>query len=318
VGQAVGIEIGALQMAPDGKIYVAKNSSPFCGVINDPSILGAGCNYVDNGFSISPNMGIEGLPNFIQSIFTEAPALPIALFNTTDNHICPGTCTDFSNLSVNGNSYLWSFQGANPSTSVDVNPTNICYSTPGTYSVELITSNAVGSDTLTLNNFITVYPNPAPQGIAQSGDTLFANPGANAYQWYYGGNLIAGATAYFYVAPASGDYNVVATDPNGCEVEAAIFDVIAGLTPASASGEGIQLYPNPVNDMLYVQCKVTPAGIYIYDLIGEAVCSMQLENRSQDMTLPLNVQSLPPGIYWIKLVSPDKISYSKFMKSAGR
>ena len=44
------------------------------------------------------------------------------------------------------------------------------------------------------------------------------------YQWYYDGILIPGATDYFYIAPQSGNYNVVATDANDCEVEAVIFD----------------------------------------------------------------------------------------------
>jgi hypothetical protein len=65
--------------------------------------------------------------------------------------------------------------------------------------------------------YITVYPFPPAQGILQSGDTLYANAGAVTYQWYFNNNLIPGATNYFYVAPASGDYNVVATDGNGCE-----------------------------------------------------------------------------------------------------
>ena len=120
-------------------------------------------------------------------------SMPVALFNAP-NHICPGTCTNFNNVSINATSYLWTFAGANPSTSTDVNPSNICYNTPGTYSVSLIATNANGSDTLTLNNFITVYPYPPPQGISQSGDTLFANQGASSYQWYHGGNLIPGST----------------------------------------------------------------------------------------------------------------------------
>jgi len=310
----VGIEIGSLQMAPDGKIYVCKNGSNFTGVINSPGTLGQGCNYVDNGFDISPNTGQEGLPNLVQSIFTEAPALPVAMFNTPDNHICPGTCTNFTNLSVNGVSYLWTFAGANPSTSVDVNPTNICYNTPGTYAVELITTNAVGSDTLSLNNFITVYPNPAPQGIAQIGDTLIANQGANSYQWYYGGNLIPGATNYFYVATASGDYNVVATDANGCEVEAAIFDVIAGMQSIVADHLSL-VYPNPVIDKLTVNHYAltgTTVQVAIYNVLGERITSWQVQDIKTDFNI--EVQSLSPGIYFLELTSAEKNYRLKFIK----
>ena len=52
-----------------------------------------------------------GLPNYFQGMFTQS-ALPVALFSAP-NHICPGTCTSFNNLSLNATSYLWSFPGAN-------------------------------------------------------------------------------------------------------------------------------------------------------------------------------------------------------------
>ena len=97
-----------------------------------------------------------------------AGAMPVAIFSAP-NHICPGTCTDFMNLSSNGLAYQWFFPGAIPATSNDVNPVNICYNFPGSYGVTLIASNALGTDTLFMNNFITVYPHPPPQGILQNG-----------------------------------------------------------------------------------------------------------------------------------------------------
>jgi hypothetical protein len=66
-------DIYALQMASDGKIYVCKSFSTFLGVINDPSIQGTGCNYVDNGIDLDPNFtgttSALGLPGFVQSNF---------------------------------------------------------------------------------------------------------------------------------------------------------------------------------------------------------------------------------------------------------
>jgi PKD repeat protein len=319
-----GVEIGSIQMAPDGKIYVCKNSSNFVGVINNPATLGQGCNYVDNGFSIAPNIGQEGLPNFIQSIFTEAPALPVALFNTPDNHICPGTCTDFTNLSVNGLTYLWSFPGANPSTSTDINPTNICYNTPGNYLVSLISSNAAGSDTLSLSNFITVYPNPPPQGISQNGDTLFAIQGAVSYQWFYDGNLLPGATDYFYVASGSGDYNVVATDANGCEVEAAIFDVIADITEGSGEENILMVFPNPADAYLFISGLpesrgngITSDEIIIYSLVGEKVIDIR-NTSNHDEEMKIDIRTLPAGLYIVEITSAEKNFRTKFIKSITR
>ncbi len=247
---------------------------------------------------------------------------PVALFSAP-NHICPGTCTDFNNISLNATSFLWSFPGANPSTSTDVDPTNICYNTPGTYSVSLIATNVNGSDTLTLNNFITVYPYPLPQGISQSGDTLFANAGANSYQWYYGGILIPGATNYFYVASQSGDYNVVATDPNGCEVEAAIFDVIAAVSPISrGEGQEVTLFPNPATDKLEVFIpsiiKLSDVSISVYNMLGEElnlpVNAPAYQNKNLSAEIVLDIHQLAVGMYQIVVNDGQNLFRNKFNK----
>ncbi|CAN5593029.1 hypothetical protein BH11BAC1_BH11BAC1_22000 [soil metagenome] len=245
---------------------------------------------------------------------------PVAAF-TAPNHICPGTCTNFNNISVNATTYLWIFPGANPSTSTDVDPTNICYNSPGVYAVSLIASNATTSDILQLNNYITVYPYPAPQGIAQTGDTLFANAGANSYQWYYGGNLIPGATDYYYVIIQNGDYNVVATDQNGCEVEAVIFDVVDVQLLAQAAE--ISIFPNPVNDKLIIQKLEIVCGaceISIFNLIGEKMFSavqsgIQPVRPGESVQWQIDCHVLSPGLYFIEINAGDKKFYRKFLKS---
>jgi len=243
------------------------------------------------------------------------PQTPVVMFNRR-HHICPGTCTDFTNLTLQATSYIWYFPGATPDTSTDINPQSICYNTPGTYSVTLIATNAAGSNTLTLNNYITVYPQPSPQGIIQSGDTLFANQGATTYQWYFNGNIISGATDYFYVATQSGDYNVVATDANGCEVEAVINNVIAGLTPAIYKDEGVVLFPNPVHDEFTIQNAQFTMGaaiqISIYDMLGELVVPPQTLIFKPETSI--DVSDLAKGMYWLEINSGGKMYRNKFVK----
>jgi hypothetical protein len=234
----------------------------------------------------------------LSSIVPPCAGANVSALFTAPNHICPGTCTDFINLSVNATSFLWSFPGGNPSTSTDVSPANICYNNPGSYGVTLIGSNASGSDTLTLNNYITVYPYPPAQGITQSGDTLFANPGAVTYQWYLAGNLIPGATNYFYVATEGGDYNVVATDNNSCEVEAVIYDVVAATGDLKNQLSGLILYPNPVSDVLVISCRSADGQsiqVSVLNLLGEKVLQQKIEQSSGAVTV--NVSALVPGVY---------------------
>jgi hypothetical protein len=59
---------GALQLAPNGKIYVAKSCTPTLGVINNPNQLGLLSSYVDNSVQLfGSSTSREGLPNMIYS-----------------------------------------------------------------------------------------------------------------------------------------------------------------------------------------------------------------------------------------------------------
>ena len=314
VGTTSQLAFQTLQLAPDGKLYCTNNGSFYLGVVNDPNVYGPSCNYVDAGFYLDGLTVGYGLPGFVENLFMENVP-PVALFSAP-NHICPGTCTDFTNLSQNALSYVWTFNGANPSTSIDANPANICYNSPGTYSVQLIATNSVTSDTLTLNNYITVYPYPPPQGIAQSGDTLFANQGSVSYQWYHAGNLIQGATDYFYVATEGGNYNVLCTDANGCEVEAAIFDVVAGVSMLSYDGaQAMKLFPNPVSDKLIIypgHSGKPKIEIRIFSIPGSNIMTIPMEADSR--FIELDVSKLAAGMYYLEAGDSEKSSWSKFTK----
>tara|TARA_B110000240_G_scaffold179425_1_gene209635 strand:+ start:117 stop:5324 length:5208 start_codon:yes stop_codon:yes gene_type:complete len=62
---------GALQLAPDGKIYNAQygTGNNYLGVISNPDIVGAGCNYLPNSFYLAGKASGAGLPTFFSSIF---------------------------------------------------------------------------------------------------------------------------------------------------------------------------------------------------------------------------------------------------------
>jgi len=247
-----------------------------------------------------------------------------ASFLAADSFICPGTCTDFTNFSVNATSYQWFFPGANPSVSNDVNPSVICYNAPGSYDVTLIATNGVLIDTLVFSNCVTVYPYPAPQGIIQSGDSLIANAGAISYQWYQDGVLIPGATDYIYVAQSSGSFNVVATDNNGCEVEAVIFDVVAGIQWAVGHGQWA-IYPNPASEQLsvigYPLSGTAPQGVLrtveisIYNMVGELVKVVRPPSVLGPQPPVFDVSYLSKGMYWLELSAGENKIRTKFLKN---
>src|SRR6185503_6298533 len=176
--------------------------------------------------------------------------------------------------------------------------------------VSLIASKAIGSDTLMLVNFITVFPNSPPQSIQQSGDTLTSNTGFVTYQWLFNGDTIPGASNNFYVAGQSGDYNVICTDSNGCEVEAGIVNVVAA-AGFEVSGLRFEVFPNPVNEKLEIRNWKfgTAATISIYNSVGEKVFTAV---HCQPETI--NCKQLECGLYVIEIKSNGETFRSKFIK----
>lgn len=307
-----------MQLATDGKIYLVNTSPPsYLSVINNPDAAGSACNFANNALNLNGSMVNYGLPEFLDDFaypnVNMNCALPLPNFTTANASICPGTCTSFINNSVNATSYLWNFPGATPDTSSAVNPSNICYNTPGNYDVQLIVTNSNGSTTLLLSNYITIYPAPPPQAISQGGDSLFANAGTGTYQWYFNSTLINGATDYFYLAQSSGDYNVICTDGNGCEVEAAIFNVLASVE-STLNNWQLAIYPNPVSEELEVRIpdyEGKTVSIKVYDMIGAAIRILKPNSK---LPAVLDVSLLNRGMYRIEVSSSENNFRSKFVK----
>lgn len=138
----------ALQLGPDGKIYIAHNYQNKLSVINNPNIIGLGCNLQEMAVDLAGKKSIAGLPCFSQSFFY-TPAIQL------DNS-CEGDAVNF-NFSTNQTiiSANWNFGDGN--TSNAISPTHT-YTTSGTFpvTVTITTPQGTGSN----NRDITIYPRP--------------------------------------------------------------------------------------------------------------------------------------------------------------
>lgn len=147
--------IGALQLGPDGKIYVANTiDNQRLDVINDPNELNAGCNYVQNGIQLAIGTSANiGLPPFIQSFFLAA----IVFQNS-----CTDQNVQFSvNTSQNYDSIVWDF-GDGVGTSTQDSP-SYTYTNPGTYTVSAEIT--VGTDVSSFSKNITISINPIANSV---------------------------------------------------------------------------------------------------------------------------------------------------------
>jgi len=236
--------------------------------------------------------------------------LPAANFISSDTTFCneAGECINFFDQSTgNPTSWQWLFPGGSPDTSSQQNPINICYYTPGTYSATLIVTNSAGTDTLNVYPMITYLPGPPPPIVTVlNGDTLVSSYG-NAYQWFFNGNPIAGATDSFYLPVQGGTYSVRITDTLGCtSISSGVL--ITALFSNKNLIQSIHIYPNPVGDELIIQTSEIAdkdVSVEIYNVFGEKVFAQNCELKAKSYGLKIDVSSLAKAVYFIHLTCKD-------------
>jgi gliding motility-associated-like protein len=152
-GYPTGSNYGALQMGPDGTIYMAIDGSGVLGTITTPNGDNGAIGFSNNGFDLEGRISRLGLPNFAQDQGT-APLLPGIAVDIG----CLGQPTRFSGVGRDNSieTFTWIFGDG---TSVTGQDTTHVYAAPGTYSVQMILSNRCDVDTVI---YTTVTINPLP------------------------------------------------------------------------------------------------------------------------------------------------------------
>lgn len=227
-------------------------------------------------------------------------------FVASDLSICEGSCISFTNESQNYLSSNWFFPGAIPDTSSQQNPINICYSTPGSYDVELVVANSYGTDTLRLANYIQVN-SPIIPTIVQNIDTLTCLYSLS-YQWLFYGDTVPGATNQTLITSQEGIYSVIVIDSNGCQSTSALFDFSTGI---KESHPIFAISPNPVVDNLSIQSIGTnsnPNKFKIISTMGIVYKEGLILNNLID------VSDLPAQVYYLKISTKELSSNIKFIK----
>ncbi|MEO1030839.1 MAG: T9SS type B sorting domain-containing protein [Bacteroidota bacterium] len=147
--------LAALQLATDGKIYIAKSQEHFLDVIEHPDEIGFAANYIADAIDLGGRLSGAGLPPFITSFFN---------FSILSQGGCLGQATNFTlNTNSDINSVIWNF--GDGFTSTDINPIHH-FENPGTYNITAEIS--APGETINVSSFITIYKFP----IANTPDNM--------------------------------------------------------------------------------------------------------------------------------------------------
>ncbi|MBX0293061.1 gliding motility-associated C-terminal domain-containing protein [Hymenobacter sp. HSC-4F20] len=127
LNQKAPADLGSMQAAPDGKIYVARDNQPALGFIPFPDSLGVKVGYADDSLQLGGRLSGLGLVNFNQSsLLRVGPSGQITGCRQISFEAPP---IDFDNKK-----FFWTF--GDGATSTEENPVHI-YATPGNYQVTL-------------------------------------------------------------------------------------------------------------------------------------------------------------------------------------
>lgn len=147
--------LGALQLGPDGKIYIANFDLDFLSVINNPDDKGVLCNFDDSSVSLQGKKCSLGLPSFNQVYFT-----PDSL---TCNFKYTGACvndifTFYAETNDSLATYEWDFGDNTPLDTTSIDTASYEYNTKGSYNVKLTVKS--GIKTCKIQNTVTVKDIP--------------------------------------------------------------------------------------------------------------------------------------------------------------
>lgn len=176
----------------------------------------------------------------------------IANFAASQTSICAGSTVNFNDLS-SGNPTVWSweFQGGNPSTSSDQNPSAITYEQSGNYDVKLTVSKATGTPvTITKTAYIEVINMPSsdftdvagcPGMPVQFTDASNSNGGTiSNWEWIFGDpasgiNNTSNEQNPTHTFNDPGTYSVsLEVMANGLCQDIKLKDVVINTTPGTA------------------------------------------------------------------------------------
>ncbi len=222
---------------------------------------------------------------------------------------------DFTDLSEGVPiTWNWVFDGGNPATSTEVNPT-VTYENAGVYNVELTVHDGVATVTTLIEDYISVfeYPNPTldPFALACVQWTELELTGGLPVGGVYSGEFVENGV--FHPATAGiGDHSIVYsyTNDEGCEAsveEVLTVDGCVGINESFA--DGIKIYPNPATDLVNLISASKIINVQVFNNIGQLVIEKNVDGNS----CQLITSELESGIYSIRLKTAHKYVLKKLV-----
>jgi len=163
------------------------------------------------------------------------------------------------------------------------------------------------------NATVTVYPLPAAPVITQSSDSLYSSY-SSGNQWYITTTgMIPGASEYYYVPAANGDYYVVHVDGNGC-ISAPSQVINFFIDAIGEQHLSVSVYPNPTKNVINVVFDGQPEqriSLKVMNTLGETV--YEIVPVSTHTIIDLG--EFADGVYFLHMIVGDDVKTISIVKN---
>jgi PKD repeat protein len=272
--------------------------------------------------SNDPDMGMVTVPVTL----TVGEQVLQAIFESSTTEACTEEIVNYYDLSTGGaSSWEWTFEGGSPATSTNQNPL-VAYLNPGTFDVTLTVSDGIESNTLVIEDYITISGVPeipvTPTGENEictnwSPPTQYTTTGATnaeSYVWELlpaesGTILSNGLTATVtWTLNWEGTatikvkgYNEICGEGEFSEGFDITCSICTGINE-KADLTGVQIFPNPSNGRITISFdnNFGVAEISVMNMLNKVVYSGKTETMT-GKTLNIDLSNLTKGVYFIKL-----------------
>jgi len=221
---------------------------------------------------------------------------PTVTASASPSTICSGASSD---LTASGaNTYNWS-TGENTD-SITVTPTSTTtYTVTGTSAEECYNTATVT---------ITVNPSPSTPIISQiyENPIILVSSSISGNQWYLNDNPISGATDQTYIVNENGNYFTIVTI-DGCSSLPSNQITINNVGINDYTDEEILVYPNPAQNIIYIQSSKPINEVMIINNLGQIVAHYS-------ETGIIDINQLADGVYQIMIKTEDNIKVLPLIK----
>jgi hypothetical protein len=236
-------EYGAIQIAPNGKIYVAMKDTNQLGVIHDPNVQGYGCHYLADGIYLHDGISQLGLPTFLHPYFNLCIEADSILCESDDLHL---SCNEINNYEAE---IKWVSPIGRELPGREVIFENLRREERGYFKIKI--------NVLETEFIDSVYVNvlPAPEtAIIPNGSTIFcegqellldAEPKGSQYRYLWN----TGETTDFITVNTTGTYIVTIFNEHDCPASDTIETIV---TP------NLDVHIHPADTVLLCEGETTP------------------------------------------------------------